>query len=593
MSNAAATTELSHDDAYRRRALRTIHFIYAGLGALLLAYALGMSWYSWSSHRAGYVDQLGTIIDLEAKAVNEYFLRLQWSSDAAARRLGTETNGLSAERAGPLLDAVLDAHRELTNALVIGLDGRILFASRVPSLPPGHSLRDEPSFRRFMAEFEGGRVAVIGQPVVGIASRIPIIPYRQVVNDAAGRPRAVLNLSIPLSYLQSFWEQAPITRFAAIGLMRDDGYLVSRYPMPANGEMSEIFGQPRRGTLYNHLVANAYPQRGEALGPTSWDAAQFLIVFHRLDDYPLTMFASYPMARVYATWWESMRGVYALLVLVAAGLVSAYRASLRRQRSLMQAQADLERSIAERHDVIEEELHRRVVERTAALEAANAELESFSYTVAHDMRAPVRAINGFSEMALQRSAGRLDPTATDYLQRVIAASRHMGRLIDDLLALARLSRQEMHKTDFNLAECAARAVETLRAAEPQRRVAVNIAPDLPVHADPALMAVVMDNLVGNAWKYSAKVDIARIIVGTTVSDDGICYFVRDNGAGFDMQYAHKLFKPFQRLHHADEFEGTGIGLATVRKIIQRHGGRVWIESAPGAGTTVSFTIGAR
>jgi PAS domain S-box-containing protein len=237
------------------------------------------------------------------------------------------------------------------------------------------------------------------------------------------------------------------------------------------------------------------------------------------------------------------------------------------------------------------DLERRVVERTLELEIANQELNSFSYTVAHDLRAPVRAIHGFSEMVLQSSEHKLDETSRGFLKRVVAGGRRMGILIDDLLDLARLSRQEMRRQDLDLSEMAAQVAAALTEADADREVAITIRPGMKINADPGLMRAMLENLIGNAWKFTAKTGAARIELGAEPRDGQLVYYIRDNGAGFDMQYAHKLFEPFQRLHHADEFEGTGIGLATVKKIIQRHGGEVAIESAVNLGTTVFFMFG--
>ena len=237
------------------------------------------------------------------------------------------------------------------------------------------------------------------------------------------------------------------------------------------------------------------------------------------------------------------------------------------------------------------DLEMRVAKRTADLEIANRELNSFSYTIAHDMRGPVRAMNGFGEMVLKAGADKLDPVSVGYLKRVVAGSRHMSQLIDDLLNLTRLSRQEMQRRDFDLSEIAAEVVAALGAAHPERKVEVTLQKDMPTNGDPGLIRAVLDNLIGNAWKFTGKTVDARIDIGKEQRDGWTAYYIRDNGSGFDMKFAHKLFEPFQRLHHASEFEGTGIGLATVKKVIQRHGGKIWIESAVNAGTTVYFTIG--
>jgi light-regulated signal transduction histidine kinase (bacteriophytochrome) len=236
------------------------------------------------------------------------------------------------------------------------------------------------------------------------------------------------------------------------------------------------------------------------------------------------------------------------------------------------------------------DLEMRVARRTAELEAANEELNSFSYTIAHDMRAPIRAINGFSEMVLQANEGRLDEKTVGHLRRVVAGSRHMSELIDDLLNLARLSRQEMTRCDTDLSLMARRAAAALADAAPARQVELVIQPDVMAFCDPGLLRPVLDNLIGNAWKFTGKTAAPRIEFGAETRDGWSAFYVRDNGVGFDMQYAHKLFAPFQRLHHQGEFEGTGIGLATVKRIVERHGGRVWIESAVNTGTTAFFTL---
>ena len=237
------------------------------------------------------------------------------------------------------------------------------------------------------------------------------------------------------------------------------------------------------------------------------------------------------------------------------------------------------------------ELETRVAQRTAALESANKELDSFSYTIAHDMRAPVRAINGFGEMLRKAAGASLNQTASGYLDRIINNSHHMSQLIDDLLRFARLSRQSLRVVQFDMSTLAAEVAASFESMRAGRNVKITIQPGMLVNGDPVLIRAALENLIGNAWKYTARKSEARIDFDMEVRDGEPVYAVRDNGIGFDMQYAHKLFAPFQRLHHANDFEGTGIGLATVKKIIDRHGGRAWIESVPDAGTTVYFTLG--
>ena len=239
---------------------------------------------------------------------------------------------------------------------------------------------------------------------------------------------------------------------------------------------------------------------------------------------------------------------------------------------------------------LNEELEQRVVRRTQALEAANKELEAFSYSVSHDLRAPLRAIQGFSRLVETQHAGQLDEQGLSMLRRVVAGAEKMSGLIDDLLRLSRFSRQAMHVGPVDLSALAREAAADLGGVEPGRPVEWVIAPEIVVQGDVGLLRVAMQNLIGNAWKYSARREATRIEVGVVERDGGPAYFVRDNGAGFDMAYAGKLFGAFQRLHTASEFPGTGIGLATVKRIIQRHGGEVGAESNVGKGATFFFTL---
>jgi PAS domain S-box-containing protein len=239
------------------------------------------------------------------------------------------------------------------------------------------------------------------------------------------------------------------------------------------------------------------------------------------------------------------------------------------------------------------ELEARIAERTAELERSNRELESFSYTVAHDLRAPLRAIQGFGQMLIEDHAGRLPADGQENLRRVLASAARMGRMIDDLLQLSRLTRQPLAPAEVDIAALARDLIAEFAGAGAARSSEIVVPDALPAQGDASLLKIALQNLLGNAWKFSAGVERARIEVGEAQTGHGRAFFVRDNGAGFDMAYAGKLFKVFQRLHSVSEFEGTGVGLATVERIIRRHGGRVWAEAAPGRGATFYFTLPAQ
>jgi light-regulated signal transduction histidine kinase (bacteriophytochrome) len=226
-------------------------------------------------------------------------------------------------------------------------------------------------------------------------------------------------------------------------------------------------------------------------------------------------------------------------------------------------------------------------ERAEAAENATRELEAFSYSVAHDLRAPLRGISGFSTALLEDVGDTLGAEPKSYLTRISAGAVRMGELIDALLGLSRLTRAELSRQPVNLSKVANEVATQLAASEPSRTVKVDVRDDLTAHGDPQLLRAVLENLVGNAWKFVSKRADAKIEVGQR---DDRAFFVRDNGAGFDMAYAAKLFLPFQRLHAASEYAGTGIGLATVQRIIRRHGGKIWAEAAVNEGATFYFTL---
>jgi len=260
------------------------------------------------------------------------------------------------------------------------------------------------------------------------------------------------------------------------------------------------------------------------------------------------------------------------------------------------------KSIGTTQDITEQELARqeirrlnadleqRVAERTAELTSANRELESFAYSISHDLRAPLRGIDGFSHLLAEEYGERLDDQGRGYLERVRRAAQRMGNLIDDILELSRVTRQEMRRVRVDLSQIAAELLEERARSEPEHRVGLSIAPGCTAFGDPQLLRVMLQNLLENAWKYSAKTASPRIEFGCETEEGTTVFFVRDNGVGFDMRYADRLFTPFQRLHKPEEFEGTGIGLATVARVVHRHGGRVKALSEPGKGATFSFTL---
>jgi len=253
-----------------------------------------------------------------------------------------------------------------------------------------------------------------------------------------------------------------------------------------------------------------------------------------------------------------------------------------------QTNREMAKEIAERKRAEE-----AIKQLNARLELANKELEAFSYSVSHDLRAPLRWIDGFSQILLEEYLDKLDDQGQQYLRQVRESSQQMAQLIDDLINLSRVTRAEMSKEPVDLSRIAETVAEALRKTQPDRAVEFVIEKGMMAQGDPRLLRVVLENLLGNGWKYTGKRSPPRIEFGRTEQGGRPAYFVRDNGAGFDMAYVHKLFGAFQRLHAVSEFPGTGIGLATVQRIIHRHGGRVWAEGAVEKGATFYFTLEMR
>ncbi len=278
------------------------------------------------------------------------------------------------------------------------------------------------------------------------------------------------------------------------------------------------------------------------------------------------------------TWW--FRGLGAALALALFGVL--YHAKLRQLEAERRATRILTES--------KEQLERKVAERTAELEASNRELEAFSYSVSHDLRAPLRAIDGFSGILHRQYRDRLDDQGVEYLDHVRSAAKRMNEMIDALLELSHIARVEVSRERVNLSELALEIAELLTAQDSGREVVFRIAPDLEVEGDPVLLRVLVQNLLENAWKFTADRPRALIEFGRAEVGGKNALFVRDNGVGFEGKYAGKLFRPFQRLHSRERFPGTGVGLATVQRIVERHGGTIWAEGTQGEGATFYFLL---
>ena len=409
--------------------------------------------------------------------------------------------------------------------------------------------------------------------------RLNVFAVAAPVKNATGNVAGILVLQIRIESLLEWIEAVDVGPEGFLYIVDSKGKLAFHSKHRDQEGIVELSGT----TVVEKL------RRGEHGVETGFDPAEredSIVAYATVPQYGWGVVAQQPTRSSVglATRDEQLQrlltGYGLILLLGAATIFLISRIAIQRQR-------------AEDDHRMKAELEQRVVERTAQLNAANKDLEAFSYSVAHDLRAPLRSIDGFSQVLVEDYAGQLDEPGKDHLNRVRAATQRMGHLIDDMLALARVTRAEMRRATVDLSALAADVLAELQKSEPERKVDCRIEPDLVASGDAQLLRVVLANLLGNAWKYTARQPHPRIEFGALRNADGApTYFVRDNGAGFDMAYAGKLFGVFQRLHTLAEFPGTGVGLATVQRIVHRHGGQVRGEGMPDQGATFSFTLPA-
>jgi len=367
-------------------------------------------------------------------------------------------------------------------------------------------------------------------------------------------------------------------KFAFIGLLNKEKTEIKTISVWSGDQFGENFEYNLAGTpcfdildkskeLIPCHAASLYPQDEllTIMGVESYFGAPLVDSSNKVIGI-VSVMDTKPMAL--KSWGSELLGIYAARI--AAELEAKFRFD-----SLLKTNANLD-------DVVDE--------RTNQLRAVNNELESFSYSISHDLRAPLRSITGFADALKDEYKHSLDDTGLDYLQRILVGGERMGRLIDDLLSLSRITRTEIVKTEVNLSQLAEESMETLRERNPDKPLSVKVDPNIMGNADSGLIGVVMSNLMNNAWKYSQKSEHINIMFGAENKNGEIVYYVKDNGVGFKMQYADKIFTAFQRLHSSKDYEGTGIGLATVQRIIHRHGGQVWAKSEPDKGATFYFTL---
>jgi len=548
--------------------------------ALILIYLAGMAGLGlWSVRNA--IEERDTAIGAArnrtaelALAAEQQAARALGEADAVLALLAEAQRRAAAEPEAELLHrgiaAQLAERPQITSVALLDASNHILLLGNATgvTLDAGDWKNAPPA-----PAMASGR-AVLGRAVTEPSGGRWTIPLVRGIEDG-DRPQRLAALLAP-SYFETAFRALALPAGGSVLLLHGEGRLLSRYPAGADALDTPATALPPFRPEFSSL-------RTASVRETAPGATEARIgAFSRIADYPAVVFVSMPEEAVLAPWREHVlakAGGFVLAAILVGLILVAVHGSARRKAEAAAAV----RAAAEATE-------QRLRDRSTALRQLDAQLASFSYAISHDLRTPLRAISGFAHTLEEDCGERLDEAHRADLARIRAAAQRMGETIDRLVELASLSRSSVHRTDVDLSEMTRAIADELRRRDPQRTASFAIAPDLRVSADRRLLRGLLTQLMDNAWKFSRGRPETRISVGALSGDGATVFFVDDNGIGFDMAHAARLFEPFQRLHPGASFEGAGIGLATVHRVVQLHGGRVWADAVPDQGVTIFFTL---
>jgi len=507
---------------------------------------------------------------------------------------------LDRARCDPLIAGLQSLNPIYANVILVDLRGEVVCWSMQQD-SAGTTYADREWFRSGITS-SGFRA---GTPVLGRASREFSVPLTMPVRNAAGATIGVLNLAASLSRITRLVDRPDLPAGSVITMVSRDGVIIAR-----SLEEDKWLGRDARS--FESIAAQLAQGRG-AHAMHGIDGVERITAFITMPGSGWLVSAGIPLDTVMAHYRQALRRILLALVVVIVGVAGVAAAVGNAIRTPIRSLADAASAVARSEPgvraiesgplevaTVGREFNRMLAaqaktiatltQRTAQLEGANQELEAFSYSASHDLRQPLQTIDGFSRALLEDYGDKLDAEAKDYLQRLRAASQRIARLMDDLLKLSHITSADLVPEPADLGAIARSVADQLRAQDPAREVVFDIAASAAAHGDRQLLTMLMEHLLGNAWIFTSRHPRAKIEFGVTERDGERVYFVRDDGAGFDMAYVEKLFVPFQRLHTTSDFPGNGVGLASVRRIVLRHGGRVWAEAMPEKGATFYFTL---
>ncbi|MBF0310280.1 MAG: hypothetical protein HQL56_12210 [Magnetococcales bacterium] len=480
---------------------------------------------------------------------------------------------------------------EITSLRVTDAEGNVRYGNEVTA-STRINLADRSFFTRQRDEPASG--LVIAEPVLARISKTWVVPLSRRINGAGGTFAGVAYINIPLDYLAQTFSRPAIGHDGLIALREATNLgLVFRYPKPR--DIAGHLGDPRLPAVYRQRV-EAGVAGGTFTASGDPDGVERTTSFRRVARHPFIISVGLSITTLLAEWWQQ---AWAMGLQVSLfGFFTLVAGSMLHQAWRRQTEAALrfEREAAERR-LREEELRRLnqkldqlVTERTVELRAANRELQTASHAAAHNLRAPLRALNGFSAALLEEAGDRLNAGEKEFLQLALQSAGEMEQCVEGFLRLVRATSEGLSRQNVDLSTLAESILADCRGRDAQRVLVSEVTPGMSVSGDPHLLAVALGCLLDNAWKFSAGRPVSHITFTCAVEAGQTTYCLRDNGVGFDMAHVERLFLPFQRAHRAGEFPGTGVGLAIAQRIIARHGGRIRAESTPGQGALFLFTL---